>query len=62
MISDQTRASQDRFLLTAIIIAALSTALMVAGLIGSGPHNHLMATDPPQTIRFELVRVDCGVW
>jgi len=36
MISNQTKATQDRFLMIAAIIAALSTALMVSSLLGSG--------------------------
>lgn len=51
MISKEMKESQDRFLLATVIIAALSTFLMVSGLLGSGPSVVPQPSDPPQTVQ-----------
>jgi len=51
MISKEMKESQDRFLLAAIVIAAVSTLIMVNGLVGSGPHPISQPFDTPQTIQ-----------
>jgi hypothetical protein len=51
MINDSTRASQDRFLMIAVIVAAISTALMASSLIGSDPRVSGAPADAARTIR-----------